>query len=126
MEAHDLCINAGVPLHDDGRNHLSNPLMAVKKAASQASEKATPFIVLAANETLQMLEPDAVRVATLKRPKKGEADARPEANLDAVIAVAQCGRVLGGQAATSKVILCWERRRVGREWVRIGGPVGFR
>src|SRR3546814_13037206 len=63
MEAHDLCINAGVPLHDDGRNHLSNPLMAVKKAASQASEKANPLIVLAANETLQTLEPDAVRVA---------------------------------------------------------------
>src|SRR3546814_20005454 len=104
MEAHDLCINAGVPLHDDGRNHLSNPLMAVKKAASQASEKANPFIVLAANETLQMLEPDAVRVATIKRQKKLEADARRVEHLDAVHAVDRCVCVLCGDPLPALVI----------------------
>src|SRR3546814_16198307 len=108
MEAHDLCINAGVPLHDDGRNHLSNPLMAVKKAASQASEKANPFIVLAANETLQMLEPDAVRVATIKRQKKREADARREEHWDAVNAVDRCVSVLGGEAVIAQVLSLME------------------
>src|SRR3546814_16360870 len=97
--------------------------MAVKKAASHASEKANPFIVLAANETLQMLEPDAVRVATIKRQKKREADARREEHWDAVNAVDRCVSVLGGEAVIAQVIRILEHAKAEATYLRVAQRV---
>lgn len=78
LETHARFVEHGVPLPTDGRDPATRPTKLMKKVASQGTEHANPFLILAANEALALLEPGAVERAAEKRREKQAHDARWE------------------------------------------------